>query len=295
VWIDHAGNIEALPAPPQPYIASRVSPDGQQVLVTIGRAFGAGDVWLFDIARETSTRLTFDGKSLLMYWTPDQRRIVYQKEDERFQIIVRSLDGDSAEKVIYSAPIPLVISGLTPDGQFVLFSHWGSTDSDVEMIPIEGGQEPTVVIKEEFDQGDGRVSPDGRWLVYESRQSGVVEVFVRSFPSGTGKWQISSGGGFKPLWSPKSDEIYWIAEGAMFAISVEPRGQGLTLGRRRKLFDIPPGRRGDADFLAHDLSPDGSRFLMTRVAHPELSRRRIDVILNWSDRIENLANKGISP
>jgi len=294
VWIDHAGNIEALPAPPQPYIASRVSPDGQQVLVTIGRAFGAGDVWLFDIARETSTRLTFDGKSLLMYWTPDQRRVVYQKEDPQFEIIVRSLDGDSAEKVIYSAPVPLVISGLTPDGQWVLFSHWGSTDSDVEMIPIEGGQEPTVVIKEEFDQGDGRVSPDGRWLVYESRQSGVVEVFVRSFPSGTGKWQISSGGGFKPLWSPKSDEIYWIAEGAMFAISVEPRGQGLTLGRRRKLFDIPPGRRGDADFLAHDLSPDGTRFLMTRVAHPELSRRRIDVILNWSDRIENLGNKGIA-
>jgi serine/threonine-protein kinase len=295
VWIDHAGNIETLAAPPQAYIASRISPDGRQVLATIGRTFNAGDVWLFDIARETTTRLTFDGKSLLMYWTPDQRRIVYQTEDMGFNIIVRSLDGGSEEKVIHSAPYPIVISGLTPDGQWVLFSPWGSTDSDIFMIPIDGGQEPTVVVSEEFDQGDGRVSPNGRWMVYESRQSGVVEVFVRPFPSGSGKWQISSGGGFKPLWSPKGDEVYWISGDEMFAISLDAQGQGLALGRPRKLFDIPPGRRGDTDFLAHDLSPDGSRFLMTRVAHPELSRRRIDVILNWSDRIDELSKKGISP
>ena len=79
----------------------------------------------------------------------------------------------------------------------------------------------------------------------------------------------------------------------MLAISVEAQGQGLALGRPRKLFDIPPGRRGDADFLAHDLSPDGSRFLMTRVAHPELSRRRIDVILNWSEQVRDSEKKGI--
>jgi serine/threonine-protein kinase len=290
VWIDHAGKIEPLAAPPQPYIASRVSPDGQQVLVTIGRTFGAGDVWLFDIARETTTRLTFDGKSLLMYWTPDQSRVVYQTEDRGGMnaIVVRNLGGDSEEKVIHAVKYPIVISGLTPDGQWVFFSPWGSTDSDIFKIPIDGG-EPTLVISEEFDQGDGRVSPDGRWIVYESRQAAVVEVFVRPFPSGSSKWQISSGGGFKPLWSPKGDEIYWIAGDEMFAISVEVLGGRLSLGRPRKLFDIPPGRRGDADFLAHDLSPDGSRFLMTRVAHPELSRRRIDVILNWSERIVELA------
>lgn len=295
VWIDHAGNMETLAAPPQAYIASRVSPDGRLVLATIGRSFNAGDVWQFDIARETTTRLTFDGKSLQMYWTPDQRHFVYQTEDNRFNIIVRSLDGGSEEKVIYTAPYPLVVSGLTPDGQWVLFSPWGTTGSDIFMIPVDGGQEPTLVVSEEFDQGDGRVSPDGRWIVYESRQSAVIEVFVRPFPSGSGKWQLSSGGGYKPLWSPKGDEVYWIKGDEMFAISVEAQGQGLALGRPRKLFDIPPGRRGVTDFLAHDLSPDGSRFLMTRVAHPELSRRRIDVILNWSDRIGELAEKGTSP
>jgi dipeptidyl aminopeptidase/acylaminoacyl peptidase len=162
------------------------------------------------------------------------------------------------------------------------------------MVPIDGGQEPTVVVQEDADQGDGRVSPDGRWIAYEGRQSGLVEVFVRPFPRGRGKWQLSSGGAYKPLWSPGSDAVYWIAGGEMFTISLEAQGQGLALGRPRKLFDIPPGRRGDSDFLAHDLSPDGSRFLMTRVAHPELSRRRIDVILNWSEQVRDSEKKGIA-
>jgi Tol biopolymer transport system component len=240
------------------------------------------------------TRITFDGKSLLMYWTPDQRRMVYQTEDGPFKIIVRDLEGEGTEKVIYTLPRPLVISGVTPDGKWVMFSEWGSNDSDVLMVPIDGGQDATVVVREDLDQGDSRVSPDGRWVVYESRQSGQLEVFVRPFPSGSGKWQVSNGGGVKPLWSPRGDEIYWISGGQMFAIPVEAHGPGLALGRPHALFDIPPGRRGDTDFLAHDLSPDGSRFLMTRVAHPELSRRRIDAILNWSAQIRGLEKKGIT-
>jgi serine/threonine-protein kinase len=294
VWVDREGSIEPLAAPAEPYIAPRVSPDGKKILVTIGRTFGAGDVWMFDIERETLTRITFDEKSLLMYWTPDQRRMVYQTEDEQYRIVVKDLVGDGPEKVIHTMVDPLVISGLTPDGKWVLFSEWGSNNADVHMVPIDGGGGATAVIHEELDQGDCRVSPDGRWAVYESRQSGQLEVFVRPFPSGIGKWQVSSGGGVKPLWSPGGDEIYWIAEGQMFAISVEVQGSGLTLGRPHKLFDIPPGRRGDTDFLAHDLSPDGKRFLMTRVAHPELSRRRLDVILNWSEQIDAAGTKGMA-
>jgi serine/threonine-protein kinase len=294
VWVDHSGKVEPLKAPAEPYIAPRVSPDGRRVLVTIGRTFGAGDVWMFDIERETMTRITFDEKSLLMYWTPDGKRMVYQTQDEGNKIVVRDLEGEGAEKVIYTMKKPLVISGLTPDGQWVLLSEWGSNEADVLMVPIEGGAEATVVVREDLDQGDSRVSPDGRWIVYESRQSGQLEVMVRPFPSGTGKWQISTGGGVKPLWSPRGDEIYWISGGRMFAISVEAHGSSLTLGRPRALFEIPPGRRGDTDFLAHDLSPDGSRFIMTRVANPELSRRRIDLILNWSEEIRGLEKKGIS-
>jgi serine/threonine-protein kinase len=295
VWVDHAGNTTALAAPPREYLAPRISPDGRQVFVTIGPGYGAGDVWRYDIPRRTLTRLTFDGKSLVAYVTPDQRRVVYTSEDVSFRVLSQALEGDSLRKLVYESRQPLVVSGLSPDGRWVLFNPWGAQESDILMVPSQGGGEARVVVSEPFDQSDATVSPDGRWIAYVSRQSGLDEVFVRAFPSGAGKWQASSGGALMPLWSPTRRELYWIGGPSMYAVDYEAAGNTISFGTPRKLFDLPAGRRADADVLPYDLAPDGSHFLMTRIAHPEFARRRIDVILDFPAQLRGMARKGIAP
>jgi len=294
VWVDHAGIVTPVGAPARSFIAPTISPDGRYILTSIGESFGSGDLWLYDLQRETLARLTFDGQTMLGYWTPDQRRIVCQTEGAEFNVVVKTLDGSVPDRVLSKFTYPVVLSGVTPDGKHAIGSEWGKLEGDVFLLPIDGPapDEPQRIVGGPFDQGGARVSANGRWIAFESRTSNSVEVFVAPF-AGSGKWQVSTIGGLKPLWSPRGDELYWLSQGGVFASRVEEAAAGLIFGTPRRLFDIPPGRRGDTDFLAYDLAPDGKRFLMTRVAHPELARRRIDVVINWTAQLDEMRKKGM--
>jgi hypothetical protein len=97
-----------------------------------------------------------------------------------------------------------------------------------------------------------------------------------------------------PLWSPTRKELYWISQNAMCAATYEVSGRTITFGRTRKLFTLPPGRGIEADARPFDISPDGTRFLMTRIARPEFARRRVDVVLDFDQQLKGLEKKGIS-
>jgi Tol biopolymer transport system component len=293
VWVAQDGVTTPIPAPPREYNAPRLSPDGREICVTIGPTYGIGDIWRYDIARETLTRLSFDGKSLVGYWTPDGRSIVYQNEDTRFNMQRLLLDSDAGPQLICHRNEPIVMSAITPDGRLVLFSPWGRSEADIMQVPVAGG-EPTVLLREPGDQRDPTISADGAWMAYALRAGGGVEVCVRSFPPGSNKVQVSSGGGTMPLWSPVRKELYWISQGALMAATYEVSAHSITFARARKLFDLPPGRGMEADVRPYDLAPDGSRFLMTRIARPEFARRRIDVVLGFDEQLKGLEKKGIS-
>ena len=294
VWVGLDGTTTLLPAPPREYNAPRVSPDGKQVVVTIGPTYGIGDIWRYDIARETLTRLTFDGKSLVACWTPDGRSIVYQDEDPGFNLMRLFLDSDAAPQRLCTRKEPIVMSTVTPDSKWVLFSPWGVGKADLMQAPLAGG-EPHVLLEEPGDQGDATISGDGEWMAYALRGGGTPEIFVRSFPPSSNKIQVSNGGGSMPLWSPTRKELYWISQNAMYAASYEVTGRSITFERARKLFELPPGRGTEADVRPYDITPDGARFLMTRIARPEFARRRVDVILGFDKQLKILEKKGISP
>jgi serine/threonine-protein kinase len=293
VWVSFDGTTTALPAPPQEYNSPRISPDGNQISVTIGPAYDIGDIWRYDIARQTLTRLTFDGKCLVGYWTPDGKSLIYQNEDDGFSIHKLVLDSDVASEPFYNVKFPIVMSAITPDGSSILFSPWGNAQADLMEVPVAGGKS-IAVLAEPGDQRDASLSPDGAWVAYALRSSGAVEIFVRSFPPGSNKIQVSSGGGRMPLWSPTKKELYWISQSALMAASYEVAGKSINFGRSRKLFDLPPGRGIEADVRPYDIAPDGSRFLMTRIARPEFARRRIDVVLDFDAQLKSLEKKGIS-
>jgi len=285
--------VNPIAAPEREYNVPRVSPDGKQVIATIGPGSGAGDLWKLDLAQQTLTRLTFDAKTLVGYWLPDQTGVIYQNEDTEFNIHTLKLDGDAAPRSIHDRNLPVMLTGVTPDGRWVIYAPWGTADADVLKIPIEGG-EPEVVVSEPLDQSDGTVSPDGHWIAYTTRQSGDTEVVVRTFPAGPNKWQLSASGGTMPVWSPTKKEIYWISGASLYAATYETNARSISFGTARRLFELPLGRGIEADLRPYDIAPDGTRFLMTRIGHPELARRRIDVVLDFPAQLEALEKKSVT-
>ncbi len=293
VWVAYDGTTARVPAPAREYNAPRVSPDGREILVTIGPTYGIGDIWRYDVERETLTRLSFDGKSLVAYWTPDGRSIVYQNEvNSTFNVQRLFLDSDAGPQLICKRPEPIVMSTVTGDGK-VIFSPWGNAQADLMEVPLAGG-ETTALLSEPGDKRDASISPDGEWIAYALRGVGGIDVYVRSYPPGSNKIQVSVGGGRMPLWSPTRKELYWLAQNSLYAAGYEVSGRSIAFSRARKLFDLPPGRGVEADVRPYDITPDGSRFLMTRIARPEFARRRIDVVLDFDAQLESLEKKGIS-
>jgi dipeptidyl aminopeptidase/acylaminoacyl peptidase len=285
VWVDRNGQVEVVAAPPRPYQQPHVSPDGKQVLVGIGPGLGKCDTWRLDLERGTLSRLTFDGRSVDAFWLPDQRRMVLGIEAPD-QMLVLTLDGSLPPRVVYESSTPYTISGLTPDGQSVLLSEYGAADSDVLLIPLEGDGHPQALITERGQQFGAVVSPDGRWIAYRSSEGGPGEVYVRHFQGGSGKWQVSQGGGEAPLWSPDGTELYFVNGVTMMSVSVTFDDTGLSTATPKKLFELPSGRRYEATYRPYDISPDGKRFLFTRTAQPGLERRQINVVLNWSAELK---------
>jgi serine/threonine-protein kinase len=293
VWVTMDGTATLVPTPPHEFLAPRISPDGKQISVTIGQGYGSGDIYRYDIARQTLTRVTFDGRDLLACWTPDGRALIAQNENVDFFISKIAIDSDASPQTIHVHHGPLVLGCVTPDGRDILFAPWGTTSADLMKVPLAGG-DATTLFEEPLDQADAIVSPDGAWMAYDSRGNGVPDVFVRSYPPGPNKWQISTGGGSMPLWNPVRKELYWMAQNAIFAASYGVNNHAIEFERPRKLFDLPPGRGVDADVRNYDISPDGTRFLMTRIARPEFARRRVDVVLDFDAQLKSLEKKGIS-
>ncbi len=293
-WVDRTGKVTVLAAPPRRYTAPRVSSDGKQVYVTVGPAFGRGDLWRYDVDRETLTRVTFDDHSVIGVWMPDQRHLLFQREAGAFELVMASTEGDAGERVLYSWDLPVDVSSVTPDGEWILMSDSGSPGSDIFMVSVRGG-DPIPVVTDPFGQFGGMVSPDGRWIAYASSETGVYEVHVRPFNRPGKRYQISSGGGLHAMWGPSSKEICYLSRGSsLMSVSIEAQGDAVDVGRPTKLFDLPTIARLQGDYRDIDMTSDGSRFITTYVANPELARRRIDVLINANALLERAEKKGVA-
>jgi len=286
VWVDLEGKVEPIGAPLRMYDQVRVSPNGTELLIASGPARGACDLWLYDLARGTMTRITSDQKYTSPCWTPDQRRIVYRTEAGSYQIKVQTLDDTEAPKLIHSESDPILISSVTPDGSMVIFQKYGTALSDVLVVPIDGSAPARPLWEEPAAQYSGVVSPDGRWLAYTSQEGGIDDIYVRPASGHGGKRQVSVDGGIIPLWAPSGKEIYYIRDDVMIAVTIESSETKITPGVPRKLFDFPPGRRSERDLCAFDIAPDGKRFVLIRSANPGMGRRQINVVLNWSEELK---------
>src|SRR6266480_2132640 len=190
VMVDRSGSARPLPAEPQGYVAPRISPDGRRIAVEVDDPdLVSADVWVYDIAHHTRTRLTFDQTGHRPIWTPDGRRIVYSRgQFSQADLYWIPVDGSGPAESLLVAPDDQWAGAVTPDGRTLLFrAGGGGPVRSIYTLSLEGPRTPQPFLANQFENHSPALSPDGHWVAYVSNELGRVEVYVRPFPGPGGR------------------------------------------------------------------------------------------------------------
>jgi serine/threonine protein kinase len=289
VWVDRKGTEQPIAAPERSFVRPRVSPDGRRLAVAIADA--GFQIWIYDLDRETLTRLTFEGGiNLDPVWTPDGKRIAFESGGPG-NLFWQAADGSGkAERLTTNEYGQLPVS-WSPDGQVLAFVELSpSTGRDIWTLRLDD-RKPQAFLQTPFSEGAPAFSPDGRWLAYGSDESGRLEIYVQPYPGPGGKWQISTDGGTEPAWNPNGRELFYRQGTKMMGVDVTTQ-PSFSVGKPRTLFEgqfAPSATPSDRNY---DVSPDGQRFLMVKTLEQEQPISQINIVLNWFEELKQKVPTG---
>ena len=284
VWVDRQGRETPLSgAPPRPYVYPRISPDGTRVAVDIRDQ--DQDIYVWDSSAEALSRLTFSPSAEISpVWSPDGHRIAFA--DVGRGVAWRAADGQGGVEYLTDEKSdlhgPMV---FTPDGNRLLINEVHLSDYNVMSVPAQMGPMGPMqpLLNSPSNEQNPTLSPDGKWIAYQSdaNAAGQPEIYVRPFPNVEGgTWQVSSGGGTRPLWI--GNEIFYLIQpGVMMAVPVSTRS-GFTRQNPVKLFS---GQYfSQLNGRTYDVTRDGQRFLMVKGVG-QIGGSRIHLVENWFEEI----------
>jgi serine/threonine protein kinase/Tol biopolymer transport system component len=289
LWVSRNGTEQVLGAPAQTYGYPRLSPDGHRVALET-----EDQIWLYDLARDTLTRFTFEGTSNQSpVWTPDGKRIAfYSNKEGPANIWWQLADGSGGLERLTTTQYPQIPRSWSPDGQLLAFHENNpTTKKDIWVLRLSDHKaEP--FLRTPFNEGGPVFSPDGHWIAYISDESGRPEIYVQPYPGPGGKWQISTEGGNEPAWNRNGRELFYRSGNKMMAVDVTTQPT-FSAGKPKVLFEgqyvaVSPGLTG----TAFDVSPDGQRFLMVKETEASMSATQINVVLNWFEELKRRAPVG---
>ncbi len=280
VAVKRDGTTQEVSAQTRFYTAPRLSPDGRHLAVGVNEI--GTDIWIHDMAARTLSRLTFDRTAQRPAWTPDSRRVVYDRRGrESADLAWIPADGSAPAESLVVAPQDQMAESFTPDGrQLVMAEALLGGRRSIATVSIDSSRVPRTVLSATFQNFSPSLSPDGRWMAYVSDETGRLEVYVRPFPGPGGRWQISKEGGNEPRWSPTGREIFFRSGPRMMAATVQA-GTHFASGEVRDLFRTTANT---STFHAnYDVSRDGQTFYMVQ---PKVSNdQMVIVLLNWFDNL----------
>ena len=302
VWVDRREREEPLTAPPRPYFDPRLSPDGTRVALDTNDE--EDDIWIFDLASKTLKRLTF-GPALEFppIWTLNGKAVLFSSGQFGLwgsrNLFRLAADGTGTLEQLTQGPAVHTPYAVTPDGTGLIFGERkpmamaaGTTNTipsatDLMLLPLVGERHPQPLLPTPFSERNAAISPNGRFLAYQSNESGgPEEIFVRPFPNvNAGKWQVSTGGGVQPLWAHNGRELFYVSMGALMSVPVVTSGT-FTHGAPAKLLGGPyvygNGPR------QYDVSRDDLRFLMIKqsAATNENAYARLILVQHWFEELK---------
>ena len=287
IWFDRTGKQGELALPEtERYSDPMLSPDGSKLAVTIADSPATSNIWVIDLARKTKTRITFGpGSNRLPVWWPDGRSIVFgSNRDGGYAIYRRAADGSGAdEKVLETPGSELEPYSVSPDGRYIAYQFFMGSQAranDVWALPMFGDRKPFPVVNTPFNEVDPAISPDGKWVAYLSNDTGQYEVYIKPFPSGEGKWQVSTTGSRGlAVWRGDGKELYFLSIGGkLTAVEVREKGASLELGTPQELFQANTFSMTGTPFAA---SADGKRFLINGTT-AQVASQPLTLITNWT-------------
>jgi serine/threonine-protein kinase len=271
------------------YIDPAVSPDGGRIAVGLANE-GNFDIWIYDIARHVSTRLTFEGNNSAPRWTPDGKNIVFHGiRDGVGAVWVKPADGSGEQRVVFSMDgITTAAGSVSPDGRLISVSVFGENKTDIYVASLEDPEEPAVpFVTTPADETHSAFSPDGRWIAYTSDETGNYEVFVRPYPGPGGRWQISSGGGIRPTWSPDGRQLFYRIRRRLYVTDIDgDDDNALRAGASRLLRD---DLRRIELATSFGIAPDGQAIVDTDPAEKEVAPDQATVVVSWFEELNRLA------
>jgi len=284
-WVGRDGKLLST-GPGGAFTSPRLAPDQKSVSMSVRDEQSSSDIWVLDVVRGISTRMTFDPSTdWFPVWTPDGARLVFgSTRDGATTMYVKSATGSGDESRIEhqftvgrTGAYP---SDVSPDGRQVLFHVSTARGYDINTLSLAPGAQPTEFQASAFNEVQGRFSPDGRWVAYASDESGQFEVYVRAFPSGTERTAISVGGGMQPEWRRDGRELFYLSRDRQMMSVPITIGDKVVPGTPRPLFGVDVVAPVSPYPNDYAVSGDGQRFLVNSAA-PVANRQALTVFLNW--------------
>jgi serine/threonine protein kinase/Tol biopolymer transport system component len=285
VWLDRKGNRIGSLGEPVRQTDIRISPDGTKVAAEIYDQEVSGidsDIWLYDVLRGVKTRLTSGpGTARMPCWSPDGKHIVFSSDRKgNFSLYEKAIDGAGDEELVLEAETANYCESWSPDGKFLLYRTVPADNSarrEVWTLPLFGDRKSVPYLQTKFDEHWAEFSPDGKWIVYTSNESGKDEVYVRPFPASGGKLLVSTSGGSQPRWRRDGQEIFYLDPGGeLMAAKVKQNGSALAIDATHHLFQA----HMEGFLHNYDVSADGQRFLIV-TATQQKPPYPITVVVNW--------------
>jgi Tol biopolymer transport system component len=283
VWFNRLGARVSVAAPMGDYGEFALSPDESQIAFDRGDSSGQSpDVWLLDLRRRVTSRLTTNPSiDNVPLWSADGRTVAYASEHgSGLDIYQRPANQSASEQVLLKLDAPAIMfpADWSADGRYLTYYR---TDpkrrNDVWVLPLFGDRKPFPLIQTEFNEWQAQFSPDGKWIVYVSDESGVSQVYVQAFPMQSGKVSISTAGGTQPRWRGDGKELFYLAPDRKLMAVTVTTGTTFEVGSPHPLFQTtldPTAFR-----QMYEASADGNRFLLNAVI--ESAAQPLSVVLNW--------------
>jgi len=287
-WLDARGHRTESIGGTRFFRSPHLSPDGKEFAVAIGDlpAYKL-DIWLFNLARGTRRRLTFNETQIFgPLWSPDGTKLAYfSTRNGKYFLEEKAADGAGpAQPLIEDNSQEDVPDSWSPDGRYIAFTRSdvrGGTTSQIWMLPLLGDKKPFPFLTGDSNEFEASFSPNGKWLAYVSDESGRNEVYIVPFPKRSGRWQVSTEGGEAPHWQRDEKELFYVSPAnKLMATEVLESGTSLSIGSSRALFQTNPPASLWASWR-FDVTADGRKFLVVTRQPEQPSAEPVTLVANW--------------